>query len=109
MVKAWVSLQENNAIGVLDLEKKNQFVDLFPMGYKDIVCLKIPWMEVTIDCAIGQDSLGRSITECAKDAGMINISSWRGYMACICPMPCNIKPTAKPIWSMANEGMPVNG
>ncbi|WP_414545097.1 choice-of-anchor I family protein [Nostoc sp. CCY0012] len=32
--KAWVALQENNAIGVLDLIT-NQFTDIIPLGYKD--------------------------------------------------------------------------
>ncbi|MEA5582530.1 choice-of-anchor I family protein [Nodularia harveyana UHCC-0300] len=31
---AWVSLQENNAIGVLDLIN-NQFTDIIPLGFKD--------------------------------------------------------------------------
>ncbi|YAF93873.1 MAG: choice-of-anchor I family protein [Nodularia sp. CChRGM 3473] len=32
--KAWVALQENNAIGVLDLIT-NQFTDIIPLGFKD--------------------------------------------------------------------------
>ena len=102
--KAWVSLQENNAIGVLDLEK-NQFVDLFPMGYKDHSLPENALDGSDRDCAIGQDSLGRSITECAKDAGMINISSWPGLYGMYMPDAiAQYQANGKTYLVTANEG-----
>lgn len=102
--KAWVSLQENNAIGVLDLAK-NQFVDLFPMGYKDHSLPENALDGSDRDCAIGQDSLGRSITECAKDAGMINISSWPGLYGMYMPDAiASYQANGKTYLVTANEG-----
>ncbi len=59
------------------------------MGYKDYSSPENALDGSDRDCAIGQDSLGRSITECAKDAGMINIqllarAIWHVYARCHC-------------------------
>lgn len=81
---AWVSLQENNAIAVLDVENAS-FSDIFPLGYKDHSLLENALDAGDRDCAVGIDSTGQSIASCEKDAGMINIKSWPGLYGMYMP------------------------
>ncbi len=82
---AWVSLQENNAIAVLDLVK-DEFVDIFPMGSKDHGLSGNALDGSDRDCLVGAtDSQGQLMASCAKDAGMINIQSWPGVYGMYMP------------------------
>ena len=82
---AWVSLQENNAIAVLDLVK-DKFVNIFPMGSKDYGLPENALDGSDRDCVVGvTDSQGQLIASCAKDAGMINIKSWPGLYGMYMP------------------------
>ncbi len=83
--KAWVSLQENNAIAVLDLNT-DEFVDIFPLGAKDHGLAENALDGSDRDCVVGAlDSLGKKIENCDKDAGMINIKSWPGLYGMYMP------------------------
>ena len=82
---AWVSLQENNAIAVLDLVK-DEFIDIFAMGYKNHGLPENALDASDRDCLVGAtDSNGQTITSCDKDAGMINIKSWPGLYGMYMP------------------------
>ena len=102
---AWVSLQENNAIAVLDLVK-DEFIDIFPMGYKDHGLPENALDASDRDCLVGaMDSHGQSITGCDKDAGMINIKSWPGLYGMYMPDAiAQYQVNGKPYLVTANEG-----
>ncbi|WP_180039908.1 MULTISPECIES: choice-of-anchor I family protein [unclassified Acinetobacter] len=102
---AWVSLQENNAIAVLDLVKA-EFIDIFPMGYKDHSLPENALDGSDRDCVIGAtDSLGRQVESCAKDAGMINIQAWPGLYGMYMPDAiAHYQADGKSYLVTANEG-----
>ncbi len=81
---AWVSLQENNAIAVLDLQK-GEFSDIFPLGYKDHSLPENALDGGDRDCAVGLNSLGQTVSACGKDEGMIKIKSWPGLYGMYMP------------------------
>ncbi|OTG72808.1 alkaline phosphatase [Acinetobacter sp. ANC 4169] len=102
---AWVSLQENNAIAVLDL-LKDEFVDIFPMGSKDHGLPENALDAGDRDCLVGAtDSQGQLIASCAKDAGMINIKSWPGLYGMYMPDAiAHYQVNGKSYLVTANEG-----
>ena len=82
---AWASLQENNAIAVIDLTQ-DQVVDIFPLGYKDFGLAENALDAGDRDCVVGkQDYNAKTITACAKDEGMINIQAWPGLYGMYMP------------------------
>ena len=82
---AWASLQENNAIAVIDLVQ-DKVVDIFPLGYKDFGLAENALDAGDRDCVVGkQDYNAKTITACAKDEGMINIQAWPGLYGMYMP------------------------
>lgn len=102
---AWVSLQENNAIAILDLAK-DEFVDIFPMGSKDHGLPENALDGSDRDCVVGAtDSQGVLISSCDKDAGMINIRSWPGLYGMYMPDAiAHYQVNGKSYLVTANEG-----
>lgn len=102
---AWVSLQENNAIAVLDL-LKDEFVNIFPMGSKEHGLPENALDGSDRDCLVGAtDSQGQLIASCAKDAGMINIKSWPGLYGMYMPDAiAHYQVNGKSYLVTANEG-----
>lgn len=101
---AWVSLQENNAIAVLDLAK-GEFTDIFPLGYKDHSTPENALDGSDRDCAPGQDALGQTAAPCEKDAGMINIKAWPGLYGMYMPDAiAQYQANGKAYLVTANEG-----
>lgn len=102
---AWVSLQENNAIAVLDLVK-DEFVNIFPMGSKDHGLPENALDGSDRDCLVGAtDSQGQLIASCTKDAGLINIKSWPGLYGMYMPDAiAHYQVNGKSYLVTANEG-----
>jgi DNA-binding beta-propeller fold protein YncE len=69
---AWISLQENNALGVLDIES-GQITDILPLGYKDHNRSKPQLETLTSPGLIGRDGNGLDVSD-SDDA--INIQNW---------------------------------
>ncbi|RKG33543.1 choice-of-anchor I family protein [Acinetobacter tianfuensis] len=101
---AWVSLQENNAIAVLDIAKA-EFSDIFPMGYKDHSLPENALDAGDRDCVTGLNSLGQAVEQCDKDAGMINIKAWPGLYGMYMPDAiAHYQADGKSYLVTANEG-----
>lgn len=82
---AWVSLQENNAIAVIDL-MIDQVVDIFPIGYKDHGVEKNAFDAGDRDCDPTTDcNADGMIDKNDKDTGKINIQAWAGVYGMYMP------------------------
>lgn len=87
--KAFVTLQENNAVAVLDL-KKLEFVDILPLGFKDH--------------SLAGNGLDGSDRDGAGNSGRIQIAPWPVYGMYLPDAIATYRVRGKDYFVTANEG-----